>query len=302
MTQIAGKTAFVTGGASGIGLGVVHALLERGARVVIADVRQDHLDRAAGELAGHAVHFLRLDITDRDAWVVAADEAEAVFGPVDILCNIAGVGVMGPVQTVTYSDIDWSMNVNIGGSINGVMTFLPRMLVRGDQGHIINCTSLAGIMPFPHGFAYTTSKFAVAGMTEGLRADMVGEKIGVTLLVPGPVKSNINEVAKLRPTEFSDTKSGEYEAALLDRKPLETWMEPIVAGRLVTDAILRDLPIVVTHGQFRGLIEQYFDAVLWSFGEKGADVPKVDLGFEFDNPVYREFLARGEKPARAEAP
>jgi NAD(P)-dependent dehydrogenase (short-subunit alcohol dehydrogenase family) len=302
MKDISGKTAFVTGGASGIGLGTVRALLERGARVVVADIRQDHLDQTAADLAGQPVHFIKLDIADRDAWGRAADEAEAVFGPVDILANIAGVGVLGGVKTATYADIDWSMSVNVGGTVNGIMTFLPRMLARGKPAHIVNTTSLAGIMPFPHGFAYTAAKFAVVGVTEGLRADVAGDPIGVTLLIPGPVKSNINEIAKLRPSAFAQTNSAEFEAEMLERKPLDTWMEPIDAGRLVTDAIARDLPFVITHGQFRGIVEQYFDALLWSFGDKRPDAPKVDLGFEFDNPVYREFLARGEAPARADAP
>ena len=153
MKDISGKTAFVTGGASGIGLGTVRALLERGARVVVADIRQDHLDQTAADLAGQPVHFIKLDIADRDAWGRAADEAEAVFGPVDILANIAGVGVLGGVKTATYADIDWSMSVNVGGTVNGIMTFLPRMLARGKPAHIVNTTSLAGIMPFPHGFA-----------------------------------------------------------------------------------------------------------------------------------------------------
>lgn len=302
MEKIAGKTAFVTGGASGIGLGLVRALLERGARVVIADIREDHLAEAAQALAGQDFHCIKLDIVDRDAWVRAADVAEDVFGPVDILCNVAGVGLLGGARTATYADIDWSMAVNIGGSINGVMTFLPRMLARGAPAHIVNTTSIGGIMPFSGGFAYSTAKFAVVGMTEALRAEFSGENLGITLLIPGPVKSNIHEVARLRPAEFSETNLKEFESDMLDRKPLESWMEPLQVGRMVVDAIKRDLPFVTTHGQFGAVVKQYFDAILWAFGESaGQESAKVDLGFDFDNPVYREFLARGEAPAKPDA-
>src|ERR1700730_15067535 len=137
MKAVTGKVAFVTGGASGIGLGMARVFLREGMKVVIADVRQDHLDHAAHELgqefaARKDVLFIQLDVSDREAMASAADEAERVFGKVHVLCNNAGVGAMGGVKRMTYSDWDWILGVNLGGVINGVHTFLPRILAHGE--------------------------------------------------------------------------------------------------------------------------------------------------------------------------
>src|SRR3972149_5662707 len=130
MEEIRGKVAFLTGGASGIGLGIAKVFAANGMRVVIADMRQDALDEAmayfkAKKLPAHAI---KLDVTDREAYVRAADEAERVFGKIHVLINNAGVGTGGPLQTCTYKDWDYAMGVNVGGVINGVVTILPRIL------------------------------------------------------------------------------------------------------------------------------------------------------------------------------
>ncbi|MDE2043496.1 MAG: SDR family NAD(P)-dependent oxidoreductase, partial [Alphaproteobacteria bacterium] len=145
MQNLAGKTAFITGGASGIGLGVAKALLGAGMNVVIADIRDDHLAGAQAELAApDKVLALKLDVTDRAAYECAADAAEACFGNIHILCNNAGVAVVGPTELATFADWDWCMNVLLGGAINGVVTMLPRILKHGEGGHILNTASMSG--------------------------------------------------------------------------------------------------------------------------------------------------------------
>ena len=126
MKDLKGKTAFVTGGASGIGLGIAKALRRAGMKVVIADIRQDHLDEALEELGEGDVLALKLDVTDREAYARAADAAEAAFGKIHLLVNNAGIGVVGPVEIASYGDWDWSLGVNLIGVVNGIVTVLPQ--------------------------------------------------------------------------------------------------------------------------------------------------------------------------------
>src|SRR5215831_18675780 len=145
MQDLAGKVAFITGGGSGVALGQARVFAEEARmKVVIADIRQDHLDQAMGYFSQKQlpVHSIRLDITDRDAYVRAADEAEQVFGPVQLLCNTAGVSQFSPVEQATYDACDWQIDVNLKGMLNGVKTFMPRMIARGTRRHIVNTASM----------------------------------------------------------------------------------------------------------------------------------------------------------------
>src|SRR5712672_1806961 len=161
MKNLPGKTAFVTGGASGIGLGIAKALLGAGMNVVIADIREDHLTAATLEL-GRDEHVLalKLDVTDRRAYARAADAAEARFGKIHLLCNNAGIAVVGPAELATYADWDWVLGVNLGGTLNGIVTILPRMMKHGEGGHIVNTASMSGLVPHAGATIYGTSKGA----------------------------------------------------------------------------------------------------------------------------------------------
>ena len=142
MKDFAGKIAFITGGASGAGLGQAQIFSEAGMKVVIADVRQDHLDDAMAyfEKTDAQVHAIKLDVTDRAGYAAAADETERVFGSTpDLLILTAGVNAFGPVEASTYEDFDWLMGINLGGVINGLVTFVPRMIKAGKGGYIA-CT------------------------------------------------------------------------------------------------------------------------------------------------------------------
>lgn len=300
MKQVEGKVAFVTGGASGIGFGMVRTFLEAGMRVVVADIREDHLARAARELGtGALAHFIRLDVADRSAFAAAAIEARLVFGAVHVLCNNAGVAPFGDVTKVSYDDWDWVIAVNLGGTINGVQTFLPHLLALGEEAHIVNTSSIGGILPMPHGIAYITAKHAIAGLTEALRADLgVDHPVGVTQLIPGPVVTNIHEAAKLRPEKFSRTNVGADERQMLERQAPPSWMDPLDAGAMVLDAIQRRLPFVITHGQFKGGTHAYFDALLQAFPTVPADELDADLGFGVRNPAYDAILESAQPVAR----
>jgi len=167
MQNFAGKVAFITGGGSGIGLGLARVLAEAGMKVVIADVRQDHLDEAAQTLRreGGTVHAVRLDVSDRKAMAAAADETVRTFGKVHVLCNNAGVSLFGPMDAATYDDWDWMLDVNLRGVVNGLVSFVPHLKAHGEGGHVVNTASMAGLIVGPGMGLYSASKFAVVGLT-----------------------------------------------------------------------------------------------------------------------------------------
>ena len=295
MQDLAGRTAFITGGASGLGLGMARAFVERGIAVAIADVMQDHLEAARTALGPAArCHFIHLDVTDRDAFVQAADEAEAALGPVSILCNNAGVGMLGSTQATGHVDWDWVMSVNLGGVINGVQTFVPRMRARG-EGHIVNTSSIGGILPGPGGAAYLTSKAAVLGLSEAMLCDLRAEGIGVTVILLGPTASNIHKVAKQRPLAYADTELAAYETELAGKPLISGGMDPVAGGRMVVHAIERDQLYLFTHPEFRHAVQQRFDAIMTAFGpDTGAPAASHSYGFPTFNPLFAEIIAASE--------
>lgn len=152
MKHVGGKVAFITGGASGIGFGMAQVFLKSGMKVIVADVLQERLDEAArilGASTNRDYHFIKVDVTDRKAMAAAADEAERVFGKVHVLCNNAGVYGNLPIESATYEDWDWVLGTNLGGVVNGLVSFLPKIIAHGDGGHIVNTSSMAGSFRSP---------------------------------------------------------------------------------------------------------------------------------------------------------
>jgi NAD(P)-dependent dehydrogenase (short-subunit alcohol dehydrogenase family) len=257
MNNVDGKVAFITGGASGIGLGIAGTFVDAGMKVVLADLRQDHIEEAlqAFERKGQAdaVHAIRLDVTDRRAMAAAADETELVFGKVHVLVNNAGVGIQGPFSGITYEDWDFGLAVNLGGVVNGLQAFLPRIRVHGEGGHVVNTASLAALVPMPAQFViYVAAKAAVVTISESIRDELSQENIGVTVLCPGPIRTNIGELAENRPPQFGVGEAFRAaEEAGATKVSFPSMMEPSEVGRLVLDAIRRDELYVITHGEWR---------------------------------------------------
>lgn len=274
MKDVQGKVAFITGGASGIGLGIAGAFVDAGMKAVLADLRQDHLDSALKEFERRGqssqVHGIRLDVTDRAAMAAAASEVQRVFGKLHVLVNNAGVGIEGPFKDITYNDWDFGLGVNLGGVINGVQTFLPLIRSHGEGGHIVNTASLAALITMPaHMVVYVASKAAVIALSESIRTELSPQGIGVTVLCPGPVKSNIHELAKNRPAHLKANASFEEAAARLGERAVSSmWMEPAEVGAKILDAVRNDTLYVITHGEWRPMAMARFEAIMAAMPEK----------------------------------
>jgi len=298
MQDLPGKTAFVTGGASGIGLGIAKALLGAGMNVVIADIRDDHLTAAAAEL-GNAEHVLalKLDVTDRAAYARAADAAEARFGKIHVLCNNAGVAVVGPTELATFADWDWVLGVNLGGTVNGVVTVLPRIKRHGEGGHIVNTASMSGLMPHPGATLYGTSKGAVVHMIECMRAELEPQGIICSAFCPGAVQSNIADAAKTRPAELSDTGYAEADKRRQQGGNFfHLYMTKEDVGARVLRGILNDELYILTHSEFREGVEDRAQAMCAAV----PDLPENDeykrtFSMLFRNPIHAAETARHKR-------
>ena len=266
MNDLRGKTAFITGGAGGMGLGIAKVLNAAGMRVAVSYRRREQWAQARAELgdAGRDVHAIRLDVTDRPAMARAAEEIDSVFGKLHVLVNNAGVSVFGPTDEATYDDYDWIMGVNFGGVVNGLVSFIPRIKAHGEGGHIVNVSSMAAFLPGPQAGIYTASKFAVRGLTECLRDNLAPYNIGVSLMTPALVRTNAFESALRRPAQYSNTRfPASTEVAEQMRAVFEVGMEPLEVGEKMLRGIQRNDLYILTHpenkDEFRALQQVILD-------------------------------------------
>ena len=298
MIDFAGRTAFVTGGANGIGIGLVRALLAEGCKVAIADIRQDSIEKALKTLDNQSVMGVQVDVSSRDAMEKAADEVEAQFGPVSLLFNNAGINLFQTIEDSSYSDWDWVMGVNLHGPINGVMTFVPRMIAAGNGGYIVNTASMAGWLASGAPGIYNTTKFAVRGMSESLRYSLAPHGIGVSILCPGLVKSYIYASDAVRPKELLDGAKP-VDTANVQRLAEfhEFGMEPDVIAARVLDGMRENRTYIFSHPEFKEEITELFQEYLADFRDFPED-PGFDkrTGFEkFRRERYTEARAAAHK-------
>ncbi|HTK72369.1 MAG TPA: SDR family NAD(P)-dependent oxidoreductase [Croceibacterium sp.] len=302
MIEFAGRTAFVTGGANGVGIGIVRNLLEAGAKVAIADIRQDSIDRALATLDNREVMGVELDVRSREGFAAVADDVEARFGPVSLVFNNAGVNLFQPIEDSSYDDWDWVLGVNLGGVINGVMTFAPRMKARAlsgevNGGHITNTASMASFIGSGTPGIYNTSKFAVRGLSYSLRHSMYQYGIGVSCVHPGLVKSYIYASDDVRPDELKGAMKP-VDKAMVDRLAgvHEFGMEPDVIGARILEGIRENRANIFTHPDHREEVREIFDEILADY----RDYPK-DAGFDqriaFEK-VRRDNFAETRRKAR----
>lgn len=267
--DLAGKTAFITGGANGLGLAMARSFASAGMKVVLADIEEEVLNKAVASFKGSnaEVFGIVVDVTDRDAMARAADEAEAHFGNIHVVCNNAGVATGGALDTVSYEDWDWVLGVNIGGVVNGIQTFTERMKKHGEGGHFVNTASIAGFVAGAGGI-YAASKFAVVGMSEALRADLEPHGIGVSVLCPGFVKTQIHEADRNRPDAYANEGgkvSGEEEMAV-SAALVESGIEPEVVGECVLEGVKTNALYLFPHPELKEVVSIRFDQVLAAMG------------------------------------
>jgi len=293
MKDVEGKTAFITGGASGVGLGMAKVFANAGMKVVIADIRQDHLDQAMAYFSNtnFRIHPILLDVTDREAMARAADESERVFGNVHLVCNNAGINLFAPMDECTYEDWDWVLGVNLGGVVNGVRTFVPRLKAHGEGAHIVNTGSMASFITGPGAGIYTAAKFAVRGLSECLRWTLAPHNIGVSVLCPGLVDSAIYESDKIRPKHLSKNV-GPVDKDFMSRLPeiQRAGMDPVEVGEKVLAGIRRNALYIFPHPEFKDELREIFDEVLAAMPEGTADPARLAI-----EKVRREAAAKARK-------
>ena len=265
MRDVTGKTAFITGGASGMGLAMARSFAKAGMKVVIADIEQAALDAVQAEFEASNAEFLTLalDVTDRAAMAAAADAAEARFGKVHVVCNNAGVAVGGPIDQMSYNDWDWVTRVNLDGVVNGIVTFTERIKTHGEGGHFVNTASMAGHLSIPGLSVYTATKFAVVGISETMLADLGPHHIGVSVLCPGVVNTNIFDSDRNRPEDLAGTDASQL---LVSGLPAEEQadrlaelragaLDPAVVGDMVLHAIREDEFYIFTHPELQAMTD-----------------------------------------------
>jgi len=242
MQDISGKTAIVTGAASGIGLGIATALAEAGANVVMADIQKDAVEEAAHRLSGtnKRVMPVRLDVTLEPSIIDALSEAEKNFGKLHIVCNNAGVPMHGkPLVDVPQGDWQFVMGVNIWDIILGIRHFVPAILKHGEEGHVVNTASVAGFQNRrgTNQGPYSMTKYAALSLTEALEHELDGTKVGVSVLCPGPINTNIARGARNRPEHMGGPLARPSDEAVLAERLATTGLDPKTVGERVVDAI-----------------------------------------------------------------
>ncbi len=241
MTEIKGKLAIVTGAASGIGRGTALELARRGARLAISDLDRAGLAETAKriEAMGTTVTTYLLDVADGDAVYAFAQEIETTHGGADIVVNNAGVAQIARVDELTYEDFEWVMNIDFWGMVYGTKAFLPQMQAKG-AGHIVNVSSVFGIISVPTQAAYNSAKFAIRGFTEALRHEMKGTEIKVSCVHPGGIKTNI--VRNARFLQSTQATAREDAASGFDKLAMTT---PEKAGRVIVNGIAKNKPRIL---------------------------------------------------------
>jgi len=268
MREFKGKTAFVTGGASGIGLSMAKAFAEAGMNVMLADVEQGALDRALKDLSQYGNHVLGIacDVADPDQVERAAQATFSAFGKVHVLCNNAGVAAGGGIDQISVDNWRWVVDVNLMGVVYGVRSFLPHIRSHGEGGHIVNTASMAGMINGMGFSPYAATKFAVVAMSEGLRMQLQPLGIGVSVLCPYFVRTRIGESGRNRPERYGpvqplDPTSPAAAMVAEIARQIATGLDPADVATRVLNAIRNDELYIFSHPNMREFVDGRFAAI-----------------------------------------
>ncbi len=278
MKDVAGKIAFITGAASGMGLGMAKAFSRAGMKIMMADIDADELGKAADALKaeGADVDCLVCDVTVEKSLFEAADATLDKFGKVNVLCNNAGVSVGGMTEELSQQDWDWVIAVNEMGVIYGLRAFLPHIKGNGEAGHVMSTSSMAGLVNAGPGWGpYNATKFAVVGMMEVLYSELKDSPVGVSVLCPGGVNTRINDAGRHRPARFGS--SDDRPIALNDiGDTLKLGLDPDVVGELVLAGIREDQFYIFTDPRARQWVERRFERIMQGFSWSERSEPLVN--------------------------
>ena len=278
MRDLNGKTAFITGGASGLGLAMAHAFGGAGMNVMLADIEEAPLAAAVAELEARQVRTASVlcDVGDRAAVVAAAQASVEAFGKVHLVCNNAGVGAGGPIGEVKPADWDWIVAVNLMGVVYGMDAFLPHIRAHGEGGCFVNTASMAGMISVPGMEPYTATKYAVVGMSEGWAGQLAPENINVAVLCPGFVKTKINQSGRTRQSQYGGPVPNN---PVVGQSHVDNGIDPEFVGRRVLEAVQNDERYIFTHPDMRGLVEQRFGRIMAGFEAAASSPALADLDY-----------------------
>jgi NAD(P)-dependent dehydrogenase (short-subunit alcohol dehydrogenase family) len=266
-TDLEGKVAVVTGGASGIGKGIAQALANEGAQVVIADIEDGALQATASELGATGI---QTDVSKAESVEALSKEVVERFGTAHVLVNNAGIGPLGNIADLTLDDWKWMIGVNLWGVIHGIHWFLPILKANEEGGHIVNTSSMAGLVGMPGLGSYTLTKYGVLGLTEVLAKELEaeGSKVGATVLCPGTIHTNIGTSSRNRP----DGNAGGLKDVDISQEGSEVdmsgvrWMVPIEVGDIVVNAMRQGDLYALTHPDWWNMVEPRFEHIASAFG------------------------------------
>jgi NAD(P)-dependent dehydrogenase (short-subunit alcohol dehydrogenase family) len=283
ITSMKDKVVYITGGSSGIGLGIARVLHEAGAKVAIGNLDDKQWADALKNFPANDPRLMTVvhNVMDKDGWQRSADAIEKKFGPVNVLINNAGVGLNQSASRGTLNDWEWGMGVNLWGPIYGVNTFVPRMLAHGQGSQIVTTTSTSGIVPNPTTGIYSVTKMAAVALMEQLRNELRTTNIGTTCFVPGNTTTNIGQSESHRPDDLRNEAAAAAggparpagaggpprAAAAAPAPPSPYWsrpQDPVVVGRVVLDGILNNDLFIVLQPEWRPGVQARADALLES--------------------------------------
>jgi NAD(P)-dependent dehydrogenase (short-subunit alcohol dehydrogenase family) len=282
MSDWQGRVAFISGGVSGLGLGIAKACSDAGMRLALSYRNEDYRAQAAEWFAQNGREeplWVKLDVLDRAGWAAAADAVEAQFGEVHVLINNAGVSVFGDTAEASHADYDWIMGVNFGGVANGIVAFLPKLKSASGRRHVTNIASMAGYLSGPQAGIYTASKFAVRGLTESLRYNLVPLGIGCSLVCPALIATNAWDSAFRRPDEFGASGFGNFDREELTKfgSVFSAGMDPHEAGRRIVAGMGAGQGLIFTHPEFAEDFKAIYEESLAALPDEEAPPERLEV-------------------------